>query len=152
LLRAVLSKKGVFPSVLDNIPRPNYKNVISHFQQKRIKTVINAIKDVLSFIIWIVAMVTILPEFGVNAAPIIASLGLAGLALGLAARDMIVDLLAGFFIIVEGELNIGDKVKIADVSGNVVAVSLRRTILQGRDGIYIIPNREIKTIKRYNSK
>ena len=92
----------------------------------------------------------LLPEFGINVAPVLAGLGLAGLAIGMAAKDVLADFLAGLFIIIEGEYNIGDKVKIAGVIGRVSGISFRRTILRSRDGsIHIIPNREIKLIKRF---
>jgi small conductance mechanosensitive channel len=113
----------------------------------------NAVKDTLSFLVFIIALLMILPEFGVNIGPILAGLGLAGLALGMGARDLITDFLAGFFLVVEGEINIGDKAKIGDAKGTIAAISLRRTIIQGKDGsIYLIPNREIKMIRRYAGK
>jgi small-conductance mechanosensitive channel len=150
LIRASLAKKRLIPSIIDNIPRPKYKNIITGAQQRRIETVVKALKDTLSFVVFVVAVLTVLPEFGVNVGPILAGLGLAGLALGMAAKDLITDFLAGFFMILEGEVNIGDKVKIGDNKGRVVAITLRRIILQGSDGsIYIIPNREIKAIRRF---
>jgi small conductance mechanosensitive channel len=94
--------------------------------------------------------VTILPEFGVNVAPILAGLGLAGLAVGMAAKDILSDFIAGFFIIIEGEYNIGDEIEIAGAAGRVLDMSLRRTVLRDANGsTHIVPNREIKLIKRF---
>lgn len=153
LVRRLMSHRLRVPSIIDNIPRPKYKNIITAAHQRRIGTVLNAVKDTLSFLIFIVAVLTILPEFGVNVGPILAGLGLVGLALGMGAKDLITDFLAGFFLIIEGEINIGDKAKIGDAQGKVVAISLRRTVIQGKDGsVYLIPNREIKMIKRYAVK
>jgi small conductance mechanosensitive channel len=149
LFRTVLSRKRLMP-VIDNIPRPKYKNIIGEYQRKRIETVVKALNNTLSTTIWAIAIITVLPEFGVNLGPILAGLGLAGLAVGMAAKDMLTDFIAGFFIIIEGEYSIGDKVKIGGVTGKVMEVSLRRTILQGSGGsIHIVPNREIKLIKRF---
>ncbi|MCU0653589.1 MAG: mechanosensitive ion channel family protein [Candidatus Pacebacteria bacterium] len=149
VVRAALSRRRMF-STLDNVPRPKYKNIIGEQQRRRVSTVVKALKDTLSALIWGIAIVTALPEFGFNLAPILAGLGLAGLAVGMAAKDLLTDFIAGLFIIVEGEYNIGDKVKIAGVTGKVVAISLRRTILQGKSGaVHIVPNREIKVIKRF---
>ena len=149
LVRAALSRKRFLPA-LDNIPRPKYKNIIGESQKRRIRTVMKALKDALSFLIWGIAVVTALPEFGFNLAPILAGLGLAGLAVGMAAKDLLTDFISGLFIVIEGEYNIGDKVKVAGVTGKVVAISLRRTILEGKNGaINIVPNREIKLIKRF---
>jgi small conductance mechanosensitive channel len=149
LIRAVLSRKRLMP-VIDNIPRPKYKNIIGEYQRNRIATVVKALNNTLAAAVWAIAVITVLPEFGVNLAPILAGLGLAGLAVGMAAKDMLTDFIAGFFIIIEGEYSIGDKVKIAGTTGKVMEVSLRRTILEGKGGsIHIIPNREIKLIKRF---
>jgi small conductance mechanosensitive channel len=149
LVRASLLRKRLLP-VLDNIPQPKYKNIIGEAHKKRIRTVVKALKDALSALIWGVAVVTALPEFGFNLAPILAGLGLAGLAVGMAAKDLLTDFISGLFIIIEGEYNIGDKVKIAGVTGKVAAISLRRTVLEGSNGsVLIVPNREIKLIKRF---
>jgi len=149
LVRVALSRKRLMP-VIDNIPRPKYKNIIGPYHKKRIETVVKALNNTLSSVIWVIALITALPEFGVNLAPILAGLGLAGLAVGMAAKDILTDFIAGFFIIIEGEYSIGDKVKIAGATGKVVEISLRRTILEGKGGsVHIIPNREIKLIKRF---
>lgn len=151
-MRAAFRVNRFFPSFLDNIPGPKYKEIISQTQRRRIQTVVKAVRDTLSFIIYVIAAVTLLPEFGINVAPIIAGLGLAGLAIGMAAKDILTDFLAGFFIIVEGEYNIGDEVKIADVTGKVVSISLRRTILRDENGdIHFVPNGQVKLIMRRKS-
>jgi small conductance mechanosensitive channel len=150
LVRTALSRKKLMP-VIDNIPRPRHKNITAQYNRKRIETVIKALNNILAAAVWIIAAITILPEFGVNLAPMLAGLGLAGLAVGMAARDILTDFIAGLFIIIEGEYNIGDKVKIGGVTGKVMEISLRRTILEGKNGaIHIVPNREIKLIKRFN--
>lgn len=149
LVRATLSRKKILP-ILDNIPRPKYKTIIGEAQKRRVRTLVKALKDTLSVVIWVIAIITVLPEFGVNVAPILAGLGLAGLAVGMAAKDLLTDIICGIFIIIEGEYNIGDKVKIGGVTGKVLAISLRRTIVEGKGGsISIVPNREIKVIKRF---
>ncbi len=149
LVRFFLSRKRLMP-VIDNIPRPNYKNIIGKYERRRVETVVKALNNTLAAAVWVVALITLLPEFGVNMMPVLAGLGLAGAAAALAAKDMLTDFVAGFFIIVEGEYNIGDKVKIGGVTGKVIDISLRRTILEGKAGaVIIIPNREIKLIKRF---
>ncbi len=152
VVRSLLSRKKLMP-IVDNIGRAKYKNIIIRQQKKRIETIINTLKNILSSAVWVIALVTLLPEFGVNVAPILAGLGLAGLAVGMAAKDLITDFIAGIFIIIEGEYNIGDSVEIGGAKGEVLAISLRRTTLKGKDGtIYIVPNREIKLIKKFSEK
>lgn len=149
LVHSLFSRKKLM-SVVDNIGRSKYKNIIIARREKRIKTLADSLKNILSSVVWAIAVITLLPEFGVNAAPVLAGLGLAGLAVGMAAKDLITDFIAGIFIIVEGEYNIGDNVEIGGASGEVSEISLRRTTLKGNDGtIYIVPNREIKLIKKF---
>jgi len=74
---------------------------------------------------------------------------LAGLAVGMAAKDILTDFISGLFILIEDQYDVGDRVKVADVTGIVKEITLRRTVIEGGDGvIHLIPNREIKTVTR----
>jgi len=97
LIRTSLTKKRFIPAIIDNIPRPKYKNIITMANQRRIETLMKALKDALSFVLFVVAVLMILPEFGVNIGPIVAGLGLASVVLSMAAKDLVTDFLAGFF-------------------------------------------------------
>jgi small conductance mechanosensitive channel len=148
VLRAALKQRLAFP--VNQKFRDTLAARIGPDQKKRINTVVGAIGGMLTFLIYIIAILMVLPEFGVNIAPILAGLGLAGLAVGMAAKDVLADFMAGFFIIIEGEYNIGDRIEIAGVAGTVVEITLRRTVLEGAAGeIDIVPNREVKSIKRF---
>ncbi|MFZ3099669.1 MAG: mechanosensitive ion channel domain-containing protein [Minisyncoccales bacterium] len=164
LVKTILSRRKIMP-VLDNLPHPAYKykkvfgasffrqTALAEVRKQRIATLIKTTNNILRSLIWIVAAIAILPEFGVNITPILASLGLAGLAIGMAAKDIITDFIAGSFIILEGGYNIGDKVEIAGFSGKVLEISLRRTILRGEDGVICaVPNREVKLIKKFDGR
>jgi len=98
LIRTSLTKKRFIPAIIDNIPRPKYKNIITMANQRRIETLMKALKDALSFVLFVVAVLMILPEFGVNIGPIVAGLGLASVVLSMAAKDLVTDFLAGFFM------------------------------------------------------
>ncbi len=145
--------------MLDNITGPSYKGilkpevVLGEAQKQRIATIIKTSNNALQSLVWIVAVIMILPEFGINVAPILASLGLVGLAVGMAAKDILTDFIAGVFIIFEGGYNIGDEVEIAGFSGKVLEISLRRTILRNDDGVICaVPNREVKSIKKFRGR
>ncbi len=91
----------------------------------------------------------ILPEFGINTAPILASLGVAGLAIGMAAKDIVSDFIAGLFIIMENQYRLGDKVKVAGLEGKVKEITLRRTILESEDGsTHSIPNSKVAVVSK----
>lgn len=113
--------------------------------QKRITTLSSFLVTTGTVIIIIVAIVTILPEFGVNITAALAGLGIAGLAIGLGAQSLIKDIIAGIFILLEDQYRVGDVVKIAGIGGLVEKIDLRRTVLRDLDGIvHTIPNGEIR--------
>jgi small conductance mechanosensitive channel len=88
-----------------------------------------------------------LGALGVNLAPLLASAGVAGVAIGLAAQNIVKDMFNGVLFLVEGQFNIGDQVKLAGLSGTVEAMTLRRTTVRDGDGtLYVIPNSQITTV------
>ncbi len=118
-------------------------------RKKRVETLISIFAGTFRLIIYIIAILMILPEFGINIAPILAGLGLVGLAVGMAARDIISDFISGIFIILENQYQIGDKVKIAGIEGKVKEMSLRRTIIIDENNIsHSIPNSQIKLVSK----
>jgi small conductance mechanosensitive channel len=82
-----------------------------------------------------------------NLGPLLASAGVAGIALGLAAQTIVKDLLNGIFILIEDQYTVGDVVTVAGVTGTVERMSLRKTTVRGFDGVlYIIPNSQITNV------
>lgn len=93
----------------------------------------------------------ILSELNVAIAPILAGFGIAGIAVGFGAQYLIRDLIAGIFILMENQYRVGDVAKVADVSGLVEEVNLRKTVLRDLDGIvHHIPNGEIRVASNYS--
>lgn len=92
-------------------------------------------------LVWTIAAVTILGELGVNLGPLLASAGIAGVALGFGAQSLVKDFLSGFFLLVEDQFGVGDMVDLGEAIGHVEAVSLRVTRLRDLDGtVWHIPN------------
>lgn len=92
------------------------------------------------------AVLTILPELGINIAPLLAGAGIVGLAIGFGAQNLVKDTLNGIFIMVENQYSQGDVVSIAGIAGLVEDVNLRRTVLRDLDGtMHFIPNGEATT-------
>lgn len=117
----------------------------SEGKRKREHTLIDIFSSILKVVVWLVALMMILPEFGIDVGPILAGAGVLGIAIGFGAQYMIRDFLAGFFIILENQYSIGDWVSIGKVSGEVERITLRKTVLRDRDGAeHHIPNGEIK--------
>lgn len=89
----------------------------------------------------------ILPLLGFKLEPLLASAGIAGVALGLAAQTIVKDCLNGILILVEDQYNVGDVVKLGGVSGTVETMSLRKTQVRDGDGtLYIVPNSQITVV------
>jgi len=126
--------------------RKGVKDTTGEATQKRQKTLIGIFSGVLNVVIWLVAIMMILPELGINVGPILAGAGILGVALGFGAQYMIRDFLAGLFIILENQYRVGDVVCLDDTCGGVEDITLRKTVLRDLDGkVYHIPNGSFKT-------
>jgi len=112
--------------------------------EKRIDTLKKAFGSVFSTIIWVVAILTMLPVFGVNIAPVLAVLGVGGLALGLAAQTIIKDYISGIMILLEDQFRVGEKIEAGGKTGYVEDFNLRRAVLRGENNeLFFVPNSQI---------
>lgn len=113
-------------------------------RQKRTQTVSGTLNRVVKIAIWLVAAVTAMAEFGVSVTPIIAGLGIGGLALAFAAQNIIRDYMHGFLIVTEDWYRVGEAARIAGTAGLVTEINLRTTVLRDGDGtLHLIPNGQI---------
>ncbi len=123
---------------------------------KRTATLEGVVSSAVSTVVFMMAFFMIISELGVNIAPLLAGAGIIGLAVAFGAQNMIRDLLAGVFIVMEDQYRVGDVVSIAGVSGLVEDFNLRRTVLRDFDlTVHSIPNGEIKTtsnLTRFRSR
>ncbi len=88
-----------------------------------------------------------LDALGVNLTPLLASAGVAGVAIGLAAQNIVKDMFNGVLFLVEGQFNVGDQVRLAGLAGTVETMTLRKTTVRDGDGtLYVIPNSQITTV------
>ncbi len=118
--------------------------------QKRGKTLSNVIRNTFGILIIVLVLITILPELGINIGPLLASIGILGLAIGFGAQSLVKDIINGLFILVENQYGIGDVVKVAGIAGLVEEINLRRTILRDLDGVvHYIPNGEINVASNF---
>lgn len=118
--------------------------------KKKVDTLSGVFVNASQVIIIFMAVFMLLSEIGLNIAPLLAGAGVAGLAIGFGAQSLIKDILNGLFIIMENQYSIGDVVKIADISGLVEDISLRRTVLRDLDGIvHSVPNGEIRVSSNF---
>ncbi len=118
--------------------------------EKRSKTLSAILVTLSGVTLAVIAILTILPEFGVNVTTLIAGLGIGGLAVAFAAQNLVRDIITGFFILLEDQYRIGDVVNIAGIGGLVEDMGLRRTMLRDLDGIvHSVPNGKVEVASNY---
>ncbi len=111
----------------------------------RSTTMAYVIRKVISVFVWIIAIMMVLSVIDVDIAPLLATLGVAALALGFAAQNIIRDYLHGFFILMEDWYRIGEWVTILGMDGDVEKISPRRTVIREINGtMHVIPNSQIQ--------
>lgn len=105
------------------------------------KAAIFLIRDIINYIIYFIALMTILQFFGINLAGTLLSLGIAGIALSFAAKDIISNLFSGIILILGKSIQVGDTIEINNKKGIVERITLRTTIIVDDNGVRdIIPN------------
>ena len=117
------------------------------YSESRIKTLHVLTNNVFFYTICFFFLYTFLTILGVPVGSLLAGAGIVGLAIGLGAQGFINDIVTGFFIILEKQLDVGDYVILSNIEGNVLAVGLRTTQVKSLDGtIHFIPNRNITIV------
>jgi len=113
----------------------------------QVKTVAGVISATGIAVIGLISGLQVLEILGLNLAPFLASAGVVGIAVGLAAQNIMRDMLNGVLILIEDQFNVGDSVKLAGQSGTVESMTLRKTSIRDGDGtLYMIPNSQITTV------
>jgi small-conductance mechanosensitive channel len=120
-------------------------SVTQEINLQRAATLTNALSATAIVVIWSVAVLMVLGQLDLSIAPLLASAGVAGLALGFGAQSLVRDALAGFFILLENQFGVGDVVETqttgGKVSGKVESLTLRITTLRAFDGtLHVVPN------------
>ncbi len=114
---------------------------------QQVRTVASVVTSISVFVVFFVAALEVLSLLGLNLGPVLASAGIAGLAIGFGAQTLVHDFINGFFILLENQYDIGDTVRIAGVKGTVERMSLRQTVLRDEDGtIHMVPNSTIQIV------
>jgi small conductance mechanosensitive channel len=130
------AEKGVMPERLDAAAIAR--------RAQRAETMAGIFQSVITVIVIAVVTTMILSEVGVNIAPIIASAGIIGIALGFGAQSLVKDFLSGIFIFMEDQYGVGDVIDLGEAIGSVEAVTLRMTRLRDVNGtVWFVPNGEI---------
>jgi small-conductance mechanosensitive channel len=114
---------------------------------QQVRTVASVLTSVGVFVIIFAAALEVLYLLGLNLGPMLASAGIAGLAIGFGAQTLVHDFINGFLILMENQYDIGDMVRVAGVKGTVERMSLRQTVLRDEDGtVHMVPNSAIQIV------
>ena len=118
--------------------------LLAERRRQRSETIRSVLQSVISIVIGSIAVILVLGELGINLAPIIASAGIAGVALGFGAQSLVKDYLNGISMILEDQYGVGDIVDLGEASGTIEAVGLRTTRVRDAEGvIWYVRNGEI---------
>lgn len=139
VVRPLIGRRNVDPE--DRTP------LLTERRRQRAETIGSLLRSVTSLVVGAVALAMILSELGLDLAPVLASAGILGVALGFGAQNLVKDFLNGMFMIVEDQFGVGDAIDAGEASGIVEAVGLRVTRLRSVDGtVWHIRNGEILRI------
>ena len=117
-------------------------------QGQRINTLFGILKNFVSVTIFIVILMLVLSELGIEIGPLLAAAGVVGLAVGFGAQTLVKDIITGLFVVLEGQVTIGDIVEVAGHSGTVEAITIRTIRLRDVQGhLHVIPFSEVTTVK-----
>ena len=112
--------------------------------EQRAAAIGSLLTSVVGITVWVIALLTALPLLGIDIAPLLASAGVIGVALGFGAQTLVKDYLSGIFLIIEDQFGVGDVVDLGPAIGTVEEVALRYTRLRDLSGIvWYVRNGEI---------
>ncbi|MEW6052659.1 MAG: mechanosensitive ion channel family protein [Nitrospirota bacterium] len=115
--------------------------------QKRTQTLGSIVRYTLNILILVIATMMIMKEVGIEIGPLLAAAGIAGLAIGFGAQNLVKDVISGFFILLEDQIRVGDVIQIAGKSGLVEKMNLKTTILRDLAGnVHYVPNGQIDVV------
>jgi small-conductance mechanosensitive channel len=116
-------------------------------REQQTRTLSGVLYSAGSKIVWAVALLTAAQEFGINVTPLAALAGLASLALGFGAQNLVRDVISGFYIILEDQYVVGDTIQVGDTLGRVEHITLRRTVVRdSRGALVTISNGDVRTV------
>ncbi|MGC1462717.1 MAG: mechanosensitive ion channel family protein [Terracidiphilus sp.] len=137
----------ILSSITYRMTRVAEQHAVGPGRISQVKTLAGVIRTTGLAIVGLIAGMQILDTVGINFGPLLASAGIAGVAIGLAAQNIVKDMLNGILILIEDQFNIGDTVRLAGLAGTVEAMTLRKTTVRDADGtLYVIPNSQITTV------
>ncbi|QSB49202.1 mechanosensitive ion channel family protein [Parageobacillus toebii] len=142
--------RKVLKVAIHNIFKMRQKAPI-RISERREATLLRLLDNVITYVLYFIALIMILDTFGVEVKAILAGAGIVGLAVGFGAQSLVKDVITGFFIIFEDQFAVGDYVRIGNFEGYVEAIGLRVTKIRSWTGeVHILPNGSIAQVTNYS--
>ena len=128
--------------------RISRRNVTGDLEwQRRTATIGGLLDNAVTVAIGFVAVLMVLRELSVDIMPILTGAGIAGLAIGFGAQNLVRDVISGFFLILEDQVRVGDVVKINGIGGSVEQINLRTIVLRDGEGaVQVFPNGTVNSL------
>lgn len=121
--------------------------------EKRVQTLGHVIISTGNVIIYVIILLMILDLSGMDIRPILAGIGVLGLAVGFGAQSLVKDFVSGLFVLIENQYGIGDHVKIGSSEGRVVKITMRSTVLQDDDGkTFYLSNGSVNNVVNFSKR
>ncbi|QQE77602.1 mechanosensitive ion channel family protein [Alicyclobacillus sp. SO9] len=128
-----------------------HSHKLNQASSQRIRTIQTILTSIVSYVILFIAVTAILRKFGVPTSAILTSAGVAGLAIGFGAQGLVSDVVTGFFILLEGQVDIEEYVTVAGYSGIVEEFTLRLMKIRGFNGdLHYVPNRQVSSLTNHS--
>lgn len=143
----------ILTAVIVNVIIKSFIKVPKSIQSRRQRTFASALKNIISVVVYVIAFNVILGILDISIAPLLASAGIIGLSIGLGAKALIEDLIAGVMLLSQDSVAIGDQVEIDGSSGRLEKIGFRTITIRVEDGsIHIIPNGVVKKVINHSRK
>lgn len=119
--------------------------------RRKTKTLTSLLVNTTTVVLWLIVGMIILDLIGIDIRPILAGASVLGFAIGFGSQSLVKDLVAGMFIIIEDQFSVGDRVKIGTISGKVVRLTARSTVLRDDDGALVfLENGTVGSVVNYS--
>lgn len=119
--------------------------------EKKSTTLSGILKSMVKYTVYVIMIISVLNVLNIPTAPLLATAGLGGLAVGFGAQSLVKDVFTGFFILFEDQYGVGDYVTIGGMTGTIEDIGLRITKIREYNGnLHIIPNGEVKTVTNHS--
>ncbi|HEU5394112.1 MAG TPA: mechanosensitive ion channel domain-containing protein, partial [Candidatus Methylomirabilis sp.] len=115
--------------------------------RKRVTTLVSLLRTLATVVIWAMVGIVVLDQLGLDVTPILAGAGIAGLAVGFGAQNLVRDLISGFFLVLENQVRVGDVAIVNGTGGLVEAITFRTIVLRDLAGVvHVFPNGTVNTL------